>query len=289
MKTSYNIDYELIFVDDGSKDNTLFMLKDLSAQNQKVKFISFSRNFGKESAMYAGLQNAHGDYVVVMDADLQHPPQFIPEMYTAVALGEYDSATTRRTSRQGESEIRSFFSIIFYKLMNKISDADIVEGAQDFRFMTRQMVDSILQLSEYNRFSKGIFSWVGFKTKYLEYENVERVAGRTKWSFLNLLAYSLEGIFAFSTTPLYISSFLGIIFCLFSIIMIFIIIIKTVIWGDPVAGFPTLICVIFFIGGLQLFCNGIVGQYLAKAYLEVKNRPIYIVKEKNTDATRKCE
>lgn len=272
-------EFETLYIDDGSKDKTLEILRDYASKDSRVRYISFSRNFGKEAGMYAGLENAKGDYVVVMDADLQHPPEFLPKMYNYVLSGDYDCATTRRVSRKGESKIRSMFARQFYKIMNKISQTQIVDGAQDFRFMTRQMVDSILDMHEYNRFSKGIFSWVGFRTKYMEYENVERVAGTTAWSFWSLFKYSLEGIFAFSTAPLAISSLLGIIFFLISLIMVLIVILKTLIFGEEVDGYPTLICAIFFLGGIQLFCMGILGQYVSKTYMECKNRPIYLVRE----------
>lgn len=272
-------DYELLFINDGSKDETLKELRELAVKDNRVRYISFSRNFGKEAGMYAGLQNAKGDYVVVMDADLQHPPAFIPQMYEYVLSGEYDCATTRRVSREGESKIRSWFSRQFYKVMNKISQTEIVDGAQDFRFMTRQMVDAILSMHEYNRFSKGIFSWVGFRTKYMPYENIERAAGNTTWSFKSLFKYSLEGIFAFSTAPLAISSFLGILSCIIAFIMILVLVIKWLVFGDPVQGYTTTICVLLMVGGLQLFCIGILGQYLSKTYLESKNRPIYIIHE----------
>ncbi len=229
--------------------------------------------------MYAGLENAKGDYVVIMDADLQHPPAFIPQMYKYVSENGYDCATTRRVSRKGESKIRSWFAMKFYKIMNKISQTEIVDGAQDFRFMTRQMVDAILSMKEYNRFSKGIFSWVGFNVKYIEYENVERAAGTTAWSFWKLFMYSLEGIFAFSTAPLAIASLLGVLSCLIAFIWIIVIVIKTIAFGEDVQGFPTIMCAIFLLGGLQLFCTGILGQYLSKTYLETKKRPIYIVGE----------
>ncbi len=283
MMQKYEIDYELLFIDDGSKDKTLETLRGYAKENTKVRYISFSRNFGKEAGIYAGLENAKGDYVVVIDADLQHPPQFIPQMYEIVTQGDYDCATTRRVSRKGESKVRSWFARKFYKIMNKISQTEIVDGAQDFRFMKRKMVDAILSMPEYNRFSKGIFSWVGFKTKYIEYENVERAAGSTAWSFWKLFLYSLEGIFAFSTAPLAISSLLGVLFCLISLIMIIVIILKTLIWGEDVAGFPTIMCVMFMLGGLQLFCNGILGQYLSKTYLESKSRPIYLTRETEED------
>lgn len=271
--------FEYLFINDGSKDNTLPILRSLADRDKRVRYISFSRNFGKESGMYAGLKNAKGDYVVVMDADLQHPPAFLPQMYSYVRTGEYDCATTRRVSRQGESKVRSWFARLFYKIMNKISQTEIVDGAQDFRFMTRQMVDAILDMSEYNRFSKGIFSWVGFTTRYIEYENVERPAGTSSWSFWGLFKYSLEGIMAFSTAPLAISSLLGVVSCIIAFILMIITIIKTIAFGEDVAGYPTIVCIIFLLSGLQLFCTGILGNYLAKTYLETKRRPIYIAKE----------
>lgn len=273
------LEFEFLFVNDGSKDKTLEIFHTLADRDKRVRYISFSRNFGKESGMYAGLQNAKGDYVVVMDADLQHPPSFLPDMYRYVKDGEYDCATTRRVNRKGESKVRSWFAMKFYKIMNKISQTEIVDGAQDFRFMTRQMVDAILDMSEYNRFSKGIFSWVGFNVKYLPYENVERAAGTTAWSFWGLFKYSLEGIMAFSTAPLAISSLLGILSCIISFVLIIITVIKTLVFGESVDGYPTTICVIFMLSGLQLFCTGILGQYLSKTYLETKHRPIYIAKE----------
>lgn len=280
MKAAHSeLEFEFLFVDDGSKDKTLQGFRQLAEKDSRVRYISFSRNFGKESGIYAGLENSRGDYVVVMDADLQHPPSFLPQMYEYVKDGEYDCATTRRVSRKGESKIRSWFARKFYKIMNKISDTEIVDGAQDFRFMTRQMVDSILSMCEYNRFSKGIFSWVGFKVKYMEYENVERAAGTTAWSFWGLFKYSLEGIMAFSTAPLVISSLLGIISCIIAFIMAVVIIVKKLAFDDPVQGYPTIMCAIFFVGGLQLFCTGILGQYLSKTYLETKNRPKYIMRE----------
>ncbi len=255
------------------------MLRELAKKDECVRYISFSKNFGKEAGMYAGLQQSKGDYVVILDADLQHPPKFIPKMYDYVKNHGYDCATTRRVSRKGESKIRSWFARMFYKIMNKISQTEIVDGAQDFRFMTRQMVDAILSMQEYNRFSKGIFSWVGFNTKYIEYENVERAAGTTAWSFKGLLKYSLEGIFAFSTAPLALASLLGILSCFVAFVIVIAIIIKTLIFGEIVQGYPTIVCAIFFVGGLQLFCTGILGQYLSKTYLETKKRPIYIAKE----------
>lgn len=271
--------FEYLFIDDGSKDHTLRDLRVLAQKDSRVRYISFSRNFGKEAGIYAGLQNAKGDYCVVMDADLQHPPSFLPTMYEAVASGEYDCATTRRVSRKGESKVRSWFARLFYRIMNKISQTEIVDGAQDFRFMTRQMVDAVLSMSEYNRFSKGIFSWVGFRVKYLEYENVERAAGTTAWSFWGLFRYSIEGMIGFSTAPLSVSVILGLLSCVAAVIIIIATIIKTLVFGEEVTGFPTLLCSIFFMGGLQLFCMGILGIYLSKTYLEVKNRPIYLVRE----------
>ncbi len=280
------LEFEYLFIDDGSKDRTLRTLRVMAKYDKRVRYISFSRNFGKESGIYAGLQNAKGDYCVVMDADLQHPPAFLPKMYEAVASGLYDCATTRRVSRAGESKIRSWFARMFYKIMNMISQTEIVDGAQDFRFMTRQMVDAVLSMTEYNRFSKGIFSWVGFRVKYFEYENVERAAGKTTWSFFGLFRYSLEGIIGFSTAPLSISAIIGLISCLIGIIMLIVTVIKKLVVGDPVAGYPTMICTILLFGGLQLFCTGILGLYLGKTYLEVKKRPVYLTRETEKDAER---
>lgn len=272
-------DFEFLFVNDGSTDKTLEMLRELSEKDKRVRYISFSRNFGKEAAMFAGFEHSTGDYVAVMDADLQDPPSMLPEMYRTIKEDGFDSVATRRVTRAGEPPIRSFFARMFYKIINKISNADIVDGARDYRLMTRQMVDSILSMKEYNRFSKGIFGWVGFKTKWLVYENVERAAGETKWSFWKLFLYSLEGITAFSTVPLTIASVFGLLFCLIAFIMIAVIIIRTLIFGDPTSGWPSMICVIFLVSGIQLFCLGIIGQYLSKTYLETKKRPIYIIKE----------
>lgn len=279
LQGKYDLEFEFVFVDDGSKDDTLMILKELSQKDDRVKYISFSRNFGKEAAIYASLENATGDYLAIMDADLQDPPQLLEDMYLGIVQEGYDCVGTRRTTRKNEPPIRSFFANLFYKMINKISKVEIVNGARDFRLMNRQMVDSILSINEYNRFSKGIFSWVGYKIKWLEYENVERVAGETKWSFWKLLIYAIDGIIAFSTAPLQMASILGIVFCLISVLMIVVIIVKTLVWGDPVAGYPSLICVIFLLGGLQLFTTGILGQYIAKTYLETKQRPIYIIKE----------
>ena len=273
--------FELLFVDDGSNDRTLEVLKDLSKEDKRVKYLSFSRNFGKESAIYAGLENSTGDYVTLMDADLQDPPELLSKMYNCIKKEGYDSVGTRRVNRIGEPPIRSFFARCFYKIINKISKTEMVDGARDYRLMTRQMVDSIISMKEYNRYSKGLFSFVGFNTKWLEYENVERVAGETKWSFWKLLRYAFDGIIAFSTTPLWISTFIGILFCIISFIAIIAIIIKTLCFGDPVGGWPSMVCIIFMVSGIQLFCIGIIGAYLSKTYLETKNRPIYIIKEKN--------
>ena len=273
--------FELLFVDDGSNDRTLEILKDLSKEDKRIKYLSFSRNFGKESAIYAGLENSTGDYVTLMDADLQDPPELLSKMYNCIKKEGYDSVGTRRVNRIGEPPIRSFFARCFYKIINKISKTEMVDGARDYRLMTRQMVDSIISMKEYNRYSKGLFSFVGFNTKWLEYENVERVAGETKWSFWKLLRYAFDGIIAFSTTPLWISTFIGILFCIISFIAIIAIIIKTLCFGDPVGGWPSMVCIIFMVSGIQLFCIGIIGAYLSKTYLETKNRPIYIIKEKN--------
>ncbi len=281
------IDFEYIFVDDGSKDNTLKEMKELKSKDDKVRFISFSRNFGKEAAMFAGIEASTGDYVTLMDADLQDPPALLREMYDTIKNEGYDCVGTRRVTRKGEPPIRSFFARMFYKIINKMSDIEMVDGARDYRLMTRQVIESIKSLKEYNRYSKGLWSFVGFKTKWLEYENVERVAGETKWSFWKLFKYALEGITAFSTTPLIISSIVGVLFCLISFIMILIIIIRTLAFGDPTSGWPSLVCIIFFVSGIQLFSLGIIGQYLSKTYLEVKNRPIYIVKETEKDFIKK--
>lgn len=272
------IEWELVYVDDGSKDGTASEAKKLHQKDGRVHLLSFSRNFGKEAAMYAGLNRAKGDYVVLMDADLQDPPSLLPEMLSCMEQG-YDSVATRRVSRKGEPPIRSFFARMFYRLMKRISKTEIMDGARDYRMMTRQMVDAILEMKEYNRFTKGIFGWVGFQTKWLEYENVERKKGETKWSFWKLLLYSIEGITAFSTVPLSFAAVMGVLFCMLAFILILFIIIRTLIFGDPVSGWPSLVCIISLISGVQLFCLGIVGQYLAKTYMEVKKRPIYLLKE----------
>ncbi len=280
-KEMHDVCLELLFVDDGSKDQTLSILREYAKKDKRVKYISFSRNFGKEAAIYAGLKNSHGDYVAIMDADLQDPPSLLPEMLKAIQEEGYDSAATRRVTRKGEPPVRSFFARLFYKIMNRISDADIMDGARDYRLMNRQMVDAIVSMCEYNRFSKGIFGWIGFDTKWIEYENVERVAGETKWSFWKLFKYSIEGITAFSVEPLQIASVFGVLFSMIALIMIIVIIVRTLIFGDPTSGWPSLVCIIMLIGGIQLLCIGILGQYLSKTYLETKHRPIYISKESN--------
>lgn len=281
----HSLSCEFLFVDDGSRDNTLELLRTYAKEDQRVRYVSFSRNFGKESALYAGLENARGDYAVTMDADLQHPPTLLPEMFDALQSGEFDSVATRRVNRTGEPPIRSFFARLFYKIVNRISTTDIVDGAQDFRMMKRPMIDAILSMAEYNRFSKGIYGWVGFKTKWIPCENVERVAGETKWSFWKLFLYSVEGITAFSTAPLAIASLMGVFFCLAAFLWIIVIILKTLIWGEPVAGFPTLACLLLLVGGSIQLSLGILGQYLAKTYLETKKRPVYITGE--TEETHK--
>ena len=279
VSENINAEFELIFVDDGSKDKTLDIVREFSQKDNRVRFISFSRNFGKEAAMYAGLKATTGDYVAIMDADLQDPPDLLKEMYETLLTKEYDCVATKRKTRKGEPVIRSFFSKLFYKIINKMSKTEIVNGARDYRLMTRQMVNSILELTEYNRFSKGIFSWVGYRTKWIAYDNIERVAGKTKWNFWKLFVYSIDGITAFSTVPLLISTLAGIFFCAIAFLMIIFIIVRTCIYGDPVSGWPSTICIILFVGGVQLFCLGIMGQYMSKEYMEIKNRPIYIVKE----------
>ncbi len=269
---------ELYFIDDGSKDGTAAEVKKLAGRDERVHLVSFSRNFGKEAAIYAGLEKAKGDYVVFLDADLQDPPSLLPEMYGYVEQG-YDSVATRRVTRKGEPPLRSFFARIFYRLMKKISRTEIMDGARDYRLMTRQVVDAILSMGEYNRFSKGIFGWVGFETKWLEFENIERKKGETKWSFWRLFLYSIDGITAFSTAPLAFAAFMGVLFCLAAFALIIFTIVRKAIFGDPTSGWPSLVCIISLVSGVQLFCLGIVGQYLAKTYMEVKRRPIYLVKE----------
>ncbi len=274
-----DLDFEFWFIDDGSKDKTLATVKGLQEKDERVHFVSFSRNFGKEAGIYAGLEHAKGDYVVTMDVDLQDPPKLLHDMYAAVSKEGYDCAATRRVDRKGEPPIRSFFARMFYKLINKISKADIVDGARDYRFMSRPMVDSILSLGEYNRFSKGIFGWVGFDTKWIPFENVERSAGETKWSFWKLFIYSIEGIVAFSTAPLSIASIMGLVCCLLSFVGVIFIFVRALIFGDPVSGWPSTICIVTMLGGIQLLCMGIIGMYLSRTYLETKHRPIYISKE----------
>lgn len=280
-KTLGEINFEIIFIDDGSKDNTLTNIKKIANDNTNIKYISFSRNFGKESALYAGLKNSKGNLVCVMDVDLQDPPELLPQMIEIIENEDYDIVATRRVSREGEPKIRSLFARLFYKFFNKISQVDLVDGARDYRLMTRQVIDSILELNEYNRFSKGLFQWIGYDTKWLEYKNIERVSGETSWSFFGLVSYSIEGITAFTTAPLSISTFFGIILSCIAFILIFFIILKNILYSDPVAGWTSTICAILLLGGIQLFSIGILGKYLEKTYLEIKNRPIFIVKESN--------
>ena len=282
-KMNKKVDFEFLFVNDGSKDKTLEILRSLAKKDKRVRYISFSRNFGKEAAMYAGLENSTGDYVTLMDADLQDPPALLPEMFDLIKNDGYDSVGTRRVTRKGEPPIRSFFARCFYKIINKMSKVEMVDGARDYRLMTRQVVDSIITLKEYNRYSKGLFSFVGFETKWLEYENVERVAGETKWSFWKLFKYAIEGIVAFTTAPLTLAALLGLIMCAISFLAIIFVFVRALIFGDPVSGWPSTICIILFVGGVQLLCMGIMGEYLAKNYLETKRRPIYIVKETEKD------
>lgn len=283
-KTSKEIkdyDFEFIFVNDGSKDNSALIMKELAKKDNRVKFIDFSRNFGKEAAMYAGLELSSGDFITTMDVDLQDPPSLLPEMIKGITEEGYDCVATKSTSRNGYSFLRKTFTKWFYKIIAKISKTEMVAGARDYRLMTRQMVNAIINMKEYNRYSKGLFSFVGFKTKWIEFENQERVAGTTKWNFWKLFSYAIDGIVGFSTAPLIISSIIGVLFCLISFIIIIFIIVKTLIFGDPTSGWPSLACIIFFVSGVQLFCIGIIGQYLSKVYLEVKNRPIYIIKDTN--------
>ena len=286
MQQLQEYSFELLFIDDGSSDGTLDVLKLLAQKDERITYLSFSRNFGKEAAMYAGFCNSTGDYAAIMDADMQDPPDLLPQMLEIIQSG-YDSVATRRVSRKGEPVMRSFFAKMFYKIMNRISESDIVDGARDFRLMKRSMVDSIIAMSEYNRLSKGIFGWIGFKTYWLPYENRERVAGQTKWNFWKLFRYSLDGIINFSQIPLSLASWTGIGFTFFSFIMIIFVIVRKLIWGDDVAGWPSLVCVITFLGGLQLLCLGIIGQYLSKTYLETKGRPHYIVRESNRESARR--
>ncbi len=273
------VEFELLFVDDGSTDHSLEIMKALSKKNANVHYLSFSRNFGKEAVMLAGMEAASGDYVAIMDVDLQDPPSLLKEMLTGIEQEGYDCVASRRVTRKGEPKLRSYFARLFYKLVNLISKIEIVDGARDFRLMTRQMVNAVLSVREVGRFSKGIFSWVGFKTKWIEYENVNRIAGETKWSFWKLFLYALDGMICFTTAPLAIASFAGVLFCVIAFLMLLFFFVKTIVWGDPVAGFPALVCIVLFLGGIQLFCIGILGQYLSKTYMETKSRPIYIVKE----------
>lgn len=274
-------EFEILFVNDGSKDRTLELMKELAEKDGRVKYISFSRNFGKEAAIYAGLEHASGDLVAIMDADLQDPPRLLPEMYRAVTEEGYDSVATRRVTRKGEPPIRSFFARMFYRLMNKMCKTEVVDGARDFRLMTRPFVDSLLSMKEYNRFSKGLFGWVGFRTKWIEFENVERVAGETKWSFWKLLLYAIDGMVAFSTMPLSVAALIGILMCVIAAISIIFIIVRQLCFGGSAFGWPSMVCIMIFIGGVQLLCMGIMGQYLAKMYLEIKKRPHYIVSDTN--------
>lgn len=274
-------EFEYLFVNDGSSDATLAEIRQLAEKDKRVRYVSFSRNFGKEAALYAGLKNATGDYVATMDADLQDPPALLPQMIAMIEARDCDNVATRRVNRKGEPLIRSFFAKCFYKVMRHLSHIEIADGARDYRLMSRAMVDSIVSVSEYNRFSKGIFAWVGYETKWLEFENVERSAGETKWSFWKLVRYSFDGIINFSDTPIRISSYLGLLLTVLSFVAIIMEVIRALVFGDPVAGWPSLVCIITFIGGIQLFCMGIMGQYIAKTYMEVKRRPHYIVKETN--------
>lgn len=283
MQKMEHVNFEIILVNDGSTDGTVSEMKKLAQKDDRIKYIILSRNFGKEAAMYAGFEYSKGDYIGVMDADLQDPPDLLEDMYNELKKGEYDCVATRRTTRKGEPPIRSFFARMFYRLINKISKTEMVDGARDYRLMTRQMLNAIVDMKEYNRYSKGLFSFVGFNTKWLEYQNVERVAGETHWSFWKLFKYALEGITAFSTVPLVISSIIGIVFFFISIIAIIYIIINTLLYGNQTSGWPSMICIIFMVTGIQLFCIGIIGQYLSKIYLEVKNRPIYIIKSTNIE------
>lgn len=283
MEEMADVQFELLFVDDGSADRTLGILKEMNESDARCRYLSFSRNFGKEAALYAGLKNARGDYVATMDVDMQDPPELLPEMYRILKEENYDSVATRRATRTGEPRIRSFLSESFYKFINKISRTEIVNGARDYRLMKRRMVDAVLGMSEYNRFSKGIFEWVGFRTKWLEFPNVGRCAGKTKWSVKKLFLYSLEGITGFSVAPLSLASVVGVMFCILAFLMILVIIARTLVWGDPVSGWPSLACIIFMVSGIQLFCTGIVGQYLSKTYLETKHRPIFILKDSSEE------
>ena len=288
MREIWNdLEFEYLFIDDGSSDGTLETIKSIRLKDDRVRFVSFSRNFGKESALYAGLKNSRGEYAVTMDADMQDPPALLPEMYRAVREEGYDSAATRRVTRRGEPVIRSFFARRFYRIINRMSSADIVDGARDYRIMTRRMVDSIVGMQEYNRFTKGIYGWIGFNTKWIEFQNVERVAGETKWSFWKLFGYAMEGIIGFSTVPLSMATWVGIFMSIVSFLGILFIIVKKLVYGDPTSGWSSMVCIILMIAGIQLFCMGIIGQYLAKTYLETKRRPIYIAKRTSEDDTER--
>lgn len=282
-KEMKEVDFEFVLVDDGSSDGTLTEIEKLVRKDSRVRFVSFSRNFGKEAALLAGLEYAKGDYIATMDADLQDPPKLLPEMYKYIESGEYDCVGTRRVNRDGEPPIRSFFARIFYKLINRMSKIEMVDGARDYRLMTRQMVNAIISMREYNRYSKGLFSFVGFRTKWIEFKHVDRAAGETHWSFWKLFVYALEGICAFSTVPLVIAAVLGLLFCFVAFVMIVVIIVKTLAFGDPVSGWPSMICVVLMVGGLQMLALGVIGQYLAKTYLETKHRPVYIVRVTDED------
>ena len=281
--TMTDVDVEFLFVNDGSSDGTLELLRKLAQEDKRVKYLSFSRNFGKEAAMYAGFTHAKGDYTAVMDADLQDPPALLPELLKAVREEGYDSAATRRVTRKGEPPIRSFFARMFYRIINRMSDVDIVDGARDFRLMNRKFLNALLALKERNRFSKGLFGWVGFKTKWIAFENVERVAGETKWSFWKLFKYSIEGLVAFTTTPLVLASFVGLVFCFISLAATVFFFVRKLAFGDPVTGWASTVCIITFLGGIQLFFLGVFGQYMARAYLEVKNRPLFLIAESNIE------
>ena len=289
MDEMKDVVFELIFVDDGSSDATLGIMKDLNEKDSRCRYLSFSRNFGKEAAIYAGLKASEGDYVALMDVDLQDPPALLPEMYEILQEDGYDNVATKRATRTGEPRIRSFLSESFYKFVNAISKTEIVDGARDYRLMKRKMVQAVLEMSEYNRFSKGIFGWVGFRTKWLQYDNIERSAGKTKWSMWKLFKYSVEGITGFSVAPLSLASVVGVLFCVLSFIMIAVIVVRTLVWGDPVSGWPSLACIIFMVSGVQLLCTGIVGEYLSKTYLETKKRPIFILKDSSDDKEQKHE
>ncbi|HAT90342.1 MAG TPA: glycosyltransferase [Roseburia sp.] len=286
---SMDCDYEMIFVNDGSKDGTLDLLKEFAKEDSHVTYIGFSRNFGKEAAMYAGFCNVTGDYAAVMDADMQDPPALLPQMLDILEHQGYDSVATRRVTRKGEPVIRSWFARMFYRLINKISDADIVDGARDFRLMKRSMVDAIVEMGEYNRFSKGIFGWIGFKTYWLPYENVNRVAGETKWNFWKLFKYAIDGVINFSQAPLSVASWFGMFMTFVSFVAVIFIVVRKLIFGDPVDGWASTVCIITLIGGIQLFCMGIMGQYIAKTYLEVKKRPHYIVSDTNREGMEKVK